>query len=287
MEKHKIIDMKQIKLDKKYDPEIFLVADFSFDSLVDHKDIARRLKNKNPYIITVIIDNLSPKFWNNKKYVEKTKIEIQPLFRELLYRCFFDEFGRDEGNELYTKWLAKYRPIWKKEKMKRELDDYIIKNELESRYKEKILKKYKNREKLFEPRTEVDRERYYNLPYPLNHIDWRNPYDNIFVWEEDGKKFCRKGGSGSSGGRETNSKFIFGFSLINKLKPITSYLFLYSDDNRLYFIKKFSSLTVPRYDIGSNYFLKNSEEEKILAGVNLIEWKDSIKLKKIKINYQK
>jgi len=275
--------MNQIKLDKKYDPEIFSVADFSFDSLADHKDIARKLKNKNPYTITVIIDKLDSKFWNNKKYVEKTKMTIQPLFRELLYRCFFDEFGRDDGNELYAKWLAEYGPIWKKEKMKRELDDYIIKNELESRYKEKILKKYKNREKLFEPRTEVDRERYYNLPYPLNRVDWRNPYDNIFVWEEGGKKFCRKGGSGSSGGRETNSKFIFGFSLINKLKPITSYLFLYSDDNQLYFIKKFYSLTVPRYDIGSNYFLKNSEEEKILSGVNLIEWKDFIKLKKIKI----
>lgn len=119
MEKHKIIGMNQIKLDKKYDPGIFSVADFSFNSFVDYKDIARRLKNKNPYTVTVIIDNLDPKFWNNKKYVEKTKMTIQPLFRELLYRCFFDEFGRDEGNELYAKWLAKYRPIRKKEKMKR------------------------------------------------------------------------------------------------------------------------------------------------------------------------
>jgi hypothetical protein len=42
-------------------------------------------------------------------------------------------------------------------------------------------------------------------------------------------------------------------------------------------------LTVPRYDIGSNYFLKSGKGEKILAGVNLIEWEDFNKLKKIKI----
>jgi hypothetical protein len=53
-------------------------------------------------------------------------------------------------------------------------------------------------------------------------VDWRNPFDNIFIWEEDGKKVFRKGGSGSSGGRETNSKFIFGLSLINKTKSIKS-----------------------------------------------------------------
>lgn len=277
------MNINKHKLIKPYDPEIFSMAGASFESLVSHKEIAKKLKNKNPYLIAVIVDNLNPKFWNNKKYVAKTKIRILPLYRELLYKYFFDEFNQNGGNELYAKWLAKYRAVWEKEKKKKDLDAYIIKNELEPRYKEKILKKYKNREKLFEPRTEIIRKRYYNLPYPLDHIDWRNPYDNIFVWEEGGKKFFRKGGSGSSGGRETNSKFIYGFSLINKKKPIKSYLFLYSDDNRLYFIKEFSSLTVPRYDIGSNYFLKSNEEGKILNGINLIEWVDFNKLKKVKI----
>ena len=279
----KIIKINKCDLTRDYDPGILRVDDNSFDSFADHKEIARRLKNKNPYAITVIIDNLNSKFWNNKKYVEKTKEPIASLYGELLYKYFFDEFDRSEGNELYGKWLDKYRSIWKYEKMKKDLDDYIIKNELEPRYKEKILKKHKNHEKLFAPRIKINKERYYNFPSPVGRIDWRNPYDNIFVWEENGKKVFQKGGSGSSGGREINSKFIFGFSLINKINPVKSYLFSYSDDNQLYFIKEFSSLAVPGYDIGSNYSLKSEDEKKILSGINLLEWKDFCELKEIKI----
>ncbi len=62
-----------------------------------------------------------------------------------------------------------------------------------------------------------------------------------------------------------------------------SFLFLYGDDNKLYFIKEFSLLTVPRYDIGSNYHLEGTEEEKILSGINLIEWKDFTKLREIRV----
>ncbi|MCX6763195.1 MAG: hypothetical protein NTZ97_00455 [Candidatus Moranbacteria bacterium] len=270
----KSIKINKSKLIRKYDSEIFSVDGKSFDLFVNHKEIAQKLKSKKPYTITVIIDNLNPKFYNNKKYVEKTKETILLLYSELLHEYFFDEFGQIEGNELYGRWLDEYRPIWKKEGAKKELDEHVIKNELGPRYREKILKKYKNHEKLFQSRTKTRRERYYNLPRPLNYIDWRNPYDNIFIWEENGQKLFCKGGSGSSGGRETNSKFIFGLSLINKIKPIKSYLFLYANNNQLYFIKEFSSLTVPYYDIGSNYFLKRNEMESIISGINLMTWKD-------------
>ena len=100
-------------------------------------------------------------------------------------------------------------------------------------------------------------------------------------------KFFRKGGSGSSGGRQTNSEFIFGFGLINKTKPVKSYLFFYADDNQLYFIKEFPSLAVPRYDIGSNYFLGRKVEEKILSGVNLLEWESFSKLEEIRVTQWK
>ena len=283
MPKNKNIKIDKFNLTQEYDAEILAVDEYHYGSFSNHKEIAQKLKNKNPYTVTIIIDNLNPKFWNNKKYVKKTQLPKQSLYRELLYEYFFVEFDDRAGNELYAKWLDKYRAVWEKEKMKKDLDDYIIKNELEPRYKEKILKKYKNHEKLFKPRIEVSRDRYYNLPQLLDHVDWRNPFDNIFVWEEDGKKVFRKGGSGSSGGRETNSKFIFGLSLINKTKPIKSYLFSYSDDNNLYFIKEFPSLTVPWYDIGSNYHLEDSETKKILTETNLMEWKDFAKLKEISI----
>ncbi len=280
---NKSIKINKSKLSQEYNPEIFSISEHAFDVLNDHKTIAQKLKNKNPYTITIIIDNLDPKFWNNKKYVEKTRMPIQSHYMELLYEYFFTEFDHREGNEVYAKWLDKYTAVWKKEEMKKELDDYIIKNELEPRYREKILKKYKNHEKLFKPRVEIKKSRYYNLPSPLNHVDWRNPYDTIFVWEEDDRKVFRKGGGGSSGGRETNSKFIFGLSLINKIKPIKSFLFLYSDDNKLYFIKEFPSLTVPNYDIGCNYHLKNREAEKILSKTNLIEWEDFNELKEVNV----
>lgn len=285
MKKANVIKISKINLSRQYDPAILSVAGASVDAFSTHKEIAQKLKDKSPYIITVIIDCLNPRFSNNKKYVEKIKIPINPLYKELLYKYFFDEFGDKEGNELYAKWLDRYRAKLLKEKMRINLDGYIIENELEPRYKEKILKKHKDHERLFKPRSMIERKRYYNLPPPLNHIDWRNPYDNIFIWEDGGKKFFRKGGSGSSGSREANSKFIYGFSLINKKKPIKSYLFLYSNDNRIYFIKKFPSLTVPRYDIGANYIIERSEEEKIFSKTNFIAWKDFIRAKEIKIKF--
>ncbi len=287
MSTNEIIKIDKFNLTQEYDAEILAVDDYYHDSFSTHKEIAKKLQSKNPYTVTIIIDNLNSKFWNNKKYVEKTQLPKQALYRELLYEYFFVEFDNRAGNELYAKWLDKYRLVWKKEKMKKEIDDYIIKNELEPRYKEKILKKYKNHDKLFAPRIEVKRYRYYNLPQSLNHVDWRNPYDNIFVWEENGKKVFRKGGSGSSGGREINSKFILGFSVINNIKPIKSYLFLYGSDNVLYFIKEFSSLTVPRYDIGSNYHLKYEEIEEIISRTALIEWKDFNKLTNVNVALNK
>lgn len=282
----KIIKITKENLPQNHNGDIFSVAEHSYEYFGDHQEIARKLKDKDPYTITIIIDSLSHKFWNNKKYVKKTKETISPLFNELLFKYFFAEFGQRGGNELYARWLEKYRSKFADNPVGEELDNYITKVELESRYKEAILKKFKNQKKLFLPRTEIIRERFYNLPYPMNRVDWRNPYDNIFVWEEKGKKYFSRGGSGSSGGRETNSKFIFGYSLINKIKPVKTYLFLYANNNQLYFIKKFSSLTIPDYDIGSNYFLKKDEEENILSGVNFLEWKDWSKLKEIRVSFK-
>ncbi len=280
---NKIIKISKSNLIQEYDPEIFSVATSSIEAFSDHMVIAQKLKDKNPYTITVIIDSLNQKFWNNKKYVEKIQIPKQSLYTELLYKYFFAEFNHQEGNELYAKWLDEYRDIWRKDGTIKEIDDYLINKELEPRYREKILKKYQNHENLFKSRIEIKKKRYYNLCSPLNHVDWRNPYDNIFVWDEKGGKVFRKGGSGSSGGREINSEYIYGFSLINKIKPVRSYLFLYDDNNKLYFIREFSSLTVPRYDIGDNYHLESEEEKMILSETNLIEWKDFTKLKEVNV----
>lgn len=266
---------------KKIDHDIFENIEYSHDSFASHKEIFRRLKNKKPYTITIIIETLNPKLWNKKEYVKKTKREVEPIYIGLLYESFFEEHGGREGNNLYAKWLEKYRSIWKKSGRYKTIDDYIINHELERRYERAIMKRYKNIARLKAPRVITERERYYRLPEPFSRVDWRNPYDNIFIWYDNNKKFALRGGSGSSGQRETNSKFILGLALINQKQPVPSYLFIYTRENKLNFVKRFRSLHVPGYDIGSNYFLSLGEREKTLQGVRLIEWKDFFKVEKI------
>ena len=219
-----------------------------------------------------------------QKYVKKTQRELITLYKELLYNYFFDEFGNENGNKIYGDWLDKYRQQWQDGKKNSDLDDLIIKHELEPRYKKRILQKYKDKEKLLKPRFVTERCRYYNLPEPLDRVDWRTPYDNIFIGQEGNKKFCPRGGSGSSGSREKNSKFIYAFARLNKIKPIPSYLFIYSEENQLNFIKKFNQLTIPRYDIGENYHLDQKEHRKLLSDCQMISWKNFEVVNKILIS---
>lgn len=229
----------------------------------DHREVAKSLKNKKPYTITVILDNLKPELMNRKKYVKKTKYPRESKYREELFRVFIEEYGNNPGNSLYAKWLDKYGRD----------DEKVIKHELESRYRQKILTRFKNHQRLFQPRFWIDRERYYHLPEPLNYVDWRTPYDNLFIWEENGQKVARRGGSGSSGARETNSVFGFGLMALNKIYPVPSYLFLYSSENQLFFIKRFSRLCLPEYTLGENYQQISYKEISLLKkGTRLFKW---------------
>lgn len=256
---------------------------WSYRSFRSHREIATGLRNQNPYTVAILIENLNHKLWNKKEYVKKTRVSVPTKYRQTLYEMFFEEYGEGGGNELYGKWLDKYRPVWLGEGKRQEIDDYIITKEFEPRYKQKILNKFKNHRELFGERFITERERYYRLPEPLDYVDWRNPYDNIFVWEENGKKVARRGGSGSSGGRETNSMFSFGFLEINRRKPVPSYLFLYSGKNKLLFIRKFDRLCLPDYDIGSNYYLGTSEIEGIKKGGMFLKWVEREGIKSLDI----
>lgn len=283
---------KRIKISPKilkedFDMTIFEDIKYSFRLFTDHQEVAKELVDKDPFLITVIIESLKPEYWRRKKYAKQTKVKILSRYTELLYQYLFEEYGEDKGNKLYAEWLKKYRSLWEKEGKRKEIDDYIIGNEMEARYKDRILKRFKDIQKLKRPRFKVERERYYHLQLPLNRVDWRNPYDNIFVWYENGQKFIQRGGSGSSGQRAVNSKFAFGFSLMNRVRPIRSHLFLYSDENKLFFIRKYRSLCLPVYDIGSNYFLSSSEKDKILGGIKLFRWKTLSKIGEIAVTVGK
>lgn len=256
-----------------FDKNLLEGVGWSMKSFTDHHDVAQQLKGKKPYTVTVIIDSLDWRFGNNKKYVIKSKHELSPLYNELLFKYFYDEFGTNPANEVYAGWLKKYHNS----------DETIKIKEMEPRYRRAILKRFKNHDKLFAPRTNTDRERIYNLPDPLNRIDWRNPYDNIFVWEENGKKLASRGGSGSSGGRERNSILIYGLLELDKTDSVMSYLFLYNKHNELLFGKSFPSLCIPRYDIGSNYPLSSKEDKKLRAGATFLSWDGFGKMEKVEI----
>lgn len=258
-------------LSENFDKNLFENITYG-PSFYDHQEVVTQLRDKNPYTITVVIESLKYEYWNRKEYVKKTKVPTISQYRELLYDMFNKEYGRQESNDIYREWLNKYRPLHEKEGKYEMVDEYIINQELEPRYKQKILERFKNHEQLFKNRFRIDRNRYYNLPKPLDYIDWRTPYDNIFVWEENGQKLARRGGSGSSGARETNSIFVFGLLKLNKTHPIPSYLFLYSEKNKLLFVKKFNSLCLPRFDIGSNYDLEYSEQERLKQSGTFLHW---------------
>ncbi|MEK7543656.1 MAG: hypothetical protein AAB557_02215 [Patescibacteria group bacterium] len=247
------IQINPSALQKDFDPILFENISWSNALFRTHREIAAALQDKNPYTITVIIDPLKWELRNRKEYVKKTKKPMVSKYRKLLYSLFFEEFGQREGNDLFATWLERYRPVWQQSKKYETIDDFIIERELEPRYKRAILAKHRNHIKLFQNRVQIDRERYYCLPEPLNWIDWRNPYDNIFVWEQDDQKVASRGGNGSSGGRERNSMLILGLLELNKHTPVPSFLFVYTEKNELKFLKKFDRLCIPNRDIGSNY----------------------------------
>lgn len=282
------ISLKGGNLQKGFDVAIFENLYFPSNHYQTHTEIAKKLSDKSPYTITIIHDPLKAELMNKKEYVKKEKREISSKYIELLFDYFKNEFGEHKSQDIYHKWLQKYRNKWNKGNKYKNIDECIKIMELEPRYKKDILKKFKNHKKLMSPRFVIDRERYYNLPEPLNWIDWRTSYDNIFIWQEDGKKFLERGGGGSSGARETSTKFIYGYSLINKKHKIPSYLFLYNEKNELLFIKKFASLCVPDYFIGLNYDKKI--EKNILSKTLLAQGeldKSTFKNKKLVVYYDK
>ena len=253
------------------------------DGFNTHEEIIKTLKGKKIYTVTILIKNLKWELRRKKEFVKYSKIPIGTLYHELLFKKFYKEYESNNANEIYRKWLDKYKLIWTKSKFI-SIDDYILFKELEPRYKTQILSGRKNIEKLTKSRYELKRERHYNLPEPLNRVDWRNSFDNIFIWSENGQKYARRGGSGSSGARETNSIFIYGLLALNKIQPIPSYLFMYSEENKLLFIKNFPSFTIPSYDIGTNYSVDNSLDKKLRQNGHFIKWDDFLTFNHISIN---
>jgi len=278
-----LFNQKEIVTTPQFDRSILEQISLYPGVFNDHTQIAAYLQDKHSYIVTIILDSLKPEYRNRKTYVKKTKYPLSSKYQELIYAYFFEEYGQDHGDALYKQWIDKYMPTYQKEKRFESVDGYIIKQELEPKYRDKILVRFKNYEKLFAKRTRTVRERYYNLPKPLDYVDWCSPFDNLFIWKDGNKKIAMRGGSGSSGARENNSKFIYALLQLNQCQKIPSHLLLYNDENKLEYITKFSSLCVPEYDLGSNYHIFMKEDKKLRQDAKFLYWEGFDKVREIMV----
>jgi len=280
-----LLNNKKVILQEQFGNSPLEGISWAMERPFTHEEIFKKLKCKNPYTITIFIESLTKgEYWRKKEYVKFTRHTKQPFYIQLLFEEFYKEFGNQlrerrklnqwdsQANDVYSKWLEKYRPILERERKNIDIDDYIIEKELEPRYKKKILKKFMNRKDIFRDRFFYDKERRYIIPEPFSFIRVEGGYQNFFVWEDGGKKVAAMGASGSSGRRETNSKFILGLLKLNKTDPISSYLFLYTGENKLLFVRKFNSLCVPALDIGSNYAIDYQEQKHLMQHGTFLDW---------------
>jgi hypothetical protein len=81
----------------------------------------------------------------------------------------------------------------------------------------------------------------------------------------------RQGGGGSSGQRETQSKFGFAFGLFSQFQAIPSYIFVYDKDNVLHYVDTLEKLCLAPTDMGSNYHLNHGEMRELLADTWRVE----------------
>ncbi len=216
MPKHAIsLDGKIIIPSAKFDHSLLSNITWYPKDFTSHIDIANKIHSKHPYTVTILIEPLRYDLSRKKEYVHYTKIPISNLYQEMLFKKFDLEFGEFDSNNLYAEWLKKYHSNWSKLGFN-SIDNCIMAKELEPRYKNEIISKYKNQQKLFRSRFRYDIKRYYRLPEPLNWVDWRNPYDNLFIWKGDNTKYACRGGCGSAQAREGNSKVNYACGTFNR-----------------------------------------------------------------------
>jgi hypothetical protein len=234
-----------------------------FGRASDHFQIARLMKKANSSPFTIIIEEelLDPSHSWDKRYVKITMERIVSELDETVLRYFdreinlemaeFLERQRDPENCHFRTILRKYYP-----KAKRILRD---------QYREIYPWAWKTKftmEKISKPRKKKRRERLYAFPEPLNYWDSRNSYQQYFVIPD--YNLLAQGGGGSSGQRETQSKFGFAFALFNQTQPIPSTILVYDKDNVLRYVDTIERLCLVPADLGSNYRLNYKEIREVL-----------------------
>jgi hypothetical protein len=190
---------------------------------------------------------------------ELEEIVLRHFEREINARMAkFLEHNRDPENRYYRKLLGEYDPQAKR----------ILRDQYKDLYPRAWKKKF-TMEKISKPRRKRRQERIYAIPEPLNYWDSRNPYQQYFAVPE--YKVLRQGGGGSSGQRETQSKFGFAFALFNQMQAIPSHIFIYDKDNILRYVDTLDTLCLAPSEMGSNYSLHHEEMRQLLRDTLRVE----------------
>jgi hypothetical protein len=226
----------------------------------------------SPFTIIIEEELLDPSHFWDKRYVKITTEQIVSELDEIVLRYFereinagmaeFLKHDRDAENRHYQKLLRQYYP-----KAKR-----ILREQYRELYPRAWKKKF-TMEKISKPRKKRRRERLYAIPEPLNYWDSRNSYQQYFALPE--YKVLRQGGGGSSGQRETQSKFGFAFALFNRTQAIPSTILVYDKDNVLRYVDTLERLCLAPADMRSNYHLNHKEMRQLLRDTLRVE-RDSI-----------
>ncbi len=236
----------------------------------DHLQIARLMKQASCSPFTIIIEEelLDPSHFWDKRYVKITTEQIVSELDEIVLRYFereinarmaeFLEHDRDAEKRYFRKLLKEYYPQAKR----------ILRDQYRELYPRAWKKKF-TMEKISKPRKKRHKERIYAIPEPLNYWDSRNSYQQYFAVPEH--KVLWQGGGGSSGQRETQSKFGFAFGLFNQIQAIPSHIFVYDKDNVLRYVDTLEKLCLAPTDMGSNYHLNHEEMRQLLRDTLRVE----------------
>jgi hypothetical protein len=215
----------------------------------------------SPFTIIIEEELLDPSHFWDKRYVKITMERIVSELDETVLRYFereinvemaeFLEHHRDPENRHFQTLLRKYYPKTRG----------ILRDHYREMYPRAWKKKF-TMEKISKPRRKKRRERLYALPEPMNCWDSRNSYQQYFAIPE--YKVLAQGGGGSSGQRETQSKFGFGFALFNRTQAIPSTILVYDKDNVLRYVDTIDGLCLAPADMGSNYHLDYKTMRQVL-----------------------
>jgi len=236
----------------------------------DHLQIARLMKQASCSPFTIIMEEelLDPSHFWDKRYVKITTEQIVSELDEIVLRYFereinarmaeFLEHDRDAEKRYFRKLLKEYYPQAKR----------ILRDQYRELYPRAWKKKF-TMEKISKPRKKRHKERIYAIPEPLNYWDSRNSYQQYFAVPKH--KVLWQGGGGSSGQRETQSKFGFAFGLFNQIQAIPSHIFVYDKDNVLRYVDTLEKLSLAPTDMGSNYHLNHEEMRQLLRDTLRVE----------------